>query len=221
MLTSRTMILVLAVPALLAAARVTSAQTSARPRLAASDALSDSAQGTPFGLRMGLTRQELAALGELEPLSKVRGFHLLKPVPQPHDAFEGYAVAFSDKQGLCSVVAVGNNITTGTDGADLKAAFQRLDTALAERCGKHLYIDSLRVGSRLTKPSDWMSALGKEERVLYAAWDREEKSSLPTHLEAISLTAVATSKTIGYVKLAYQFTNFSVCVEEIEGAKSG
>lgn len=220
MLTLRSLLVASLFVALPVASRETLAQPNAAPQLATYDAFSDSTLGTPFGLRIGLTREELARLGKLEPLPQSpAGFYQLAPVPRPHEAFEGYAVVISETHGLCKIIAASKSVRTSGDGKQLRAAFAQILIALSERYGKHLFVDSPFKNATLTKPGDFMEALSKKQRALWAVWDADEKSSLPPHIVGIELETVAESKHEGYVKLRYEFSNFEACKTELE--KSG
>jgi hypothetical protein len=219
MLTSRSLLLVSMIVALSAPTTEVFSQPNAAPQLATYDALSDSTLGTPFGLRIGMSREELARLGKLEVLPN--GLYQLAPVPRPHEAFEGYAVVVSETHGLCKIIAASKSVRTKSDGTELRAAFTSILVALSERYGKHLTVNSTFKDAKLTKPGDFMEALSKKQRTLWAVWDAEEKSSLPPHIVGIELETIAESKHEGYFKLRYEFSNFGACKAELDKAQSG
>jgi hypothetical protein len=202
-------------PLLFVGARTVHAQANAHFQLIAIDSSDGEARATPFGLRMGLTVAELRAIGALKPVPKGGAVHRITRVPHADPEFTQYAVVYSSGQGLCKVIAAGRTIETRPEGTELKAKFASIEAILAQRYGKHLTIDSLRPGSRLTQVSDWTTAVGRKERTLAAYWEEEEASPLPSNLSAILLETVVGPTSRGYVKLTYEFANYAACSADI------
>ena len=184
----------------------------ASPYLAVAQA---SSSGGPFGLRMAMSQAELSRIGKLEQLKGSNVFSIAR-VPKPHNAFESYAVIFTPSQGLCKVAGIGKTIETSAHGVQLKSAFESMEEALTRKYGNHKRNDFLSPGSIWDEPEDWMMGLQQKDRYLSTFWDEEEKSTLADNIEAISLETIGLSRTSGFLRLSYEFSNFGACSAELD-----
>ena len=167
----------------------------------------------PFGLKMGLTYAEVKKIIPDLNLSKTNPhFSDSRNIPKPHPNFGGYSFQFSDKTGLCRISALGKQIETGKDGAQIQQEFSLLDEALTSKYGngKKLDFASRDYGT----PEFWMLYLLENDRTLYKSWSKETKANLSNEIESISIKAYAESLSKGYLTLRYEFKNFSDCYEE-------
>src|SRR5262245_25845572 len=95
------------------------------------------AQAVPFGVREGLTLDELTAIAG--PLSVQEAsppsFYLTK-VPKPHPDLNVYAAVVGDSTGVCQVI--GGKLVEGSGAADLEAGriYQTLQQQLTTKYGK-------------------------------------------------------------------------------------
>lgn len=170
----------------------------------------DTAPG-PFGLRMGMTKEQLGSgLIELAP----HKFTLTK-IPKPHQAFESYGVWVGPTTGLCFIRGVGKDIPTDVYGAELVAQYNILREQLAKVYGNYSEEDYLDPDSMWNEPRDWMRSLERKDRVLRAFWSEEEESTLKPTLKYINLSASAQYAEKGYLEVEYVFDNFDKCEEEI------
>jgi len=160
----------------------------------------------PFGFEMGMTVKQVQALVKLEP-GDSPGVFFARTAPKPHPAFQGYALVFSPKTGLAKVGGLGREITVTGAGLDLRNAFDALEKSLSAKYGASERLDELDPRSVWKGPSDWMEALGREERALEATWDGRE-GQLPDGIQVILLRAKALSSSAGVLMLAYEFRNF-------------
>ena len=168
----------------------------------------------PFGLPMGTTLAQLASFGPTEE-SDAKGFYKLRTVPKPHEDFETYIVAVSEKQGLCKIMAIGKDVSTSAQGYELRSAFESLDKILLEKYGDRKNFDFLNAGSIWDEPKDFMMGLVKKERTLSSYWDQSQGSHFTDHVNAITLETTALHSDVGYLQLRYEFENTKACLEEI------
>jgi hypothetical protein len=165
----------------------------------------------PFGLQQGLTPDEVRAVAPLTP-GDAPGMYSTPSVPAPHVAFESYVLGFSKKSGLCSISAIGKDITAGSYGTEVISAFEDLESALKKKYGADKKYDF--ASSVMDEPQFWMMALSNKDRTLSAIWDKESKSNLPPSLSGIGLTAKSTDIRTAYLTLRYEFANVEDCMAE-------
>ncbi|MBF6022800.1 hypothetical protein [Lysobacter niastensis] len=173
----------------------------------------------PFGLRMGLSPAEAkAATSSLEESDQGPGIYRTNSVPVSHPDFESYSLLFSQKSGLCKVVAIGKDIQSGDTGYEVRSAFDAIDKAITGKYGKGKKYDF--TSERYDSPEFWMMYLLKKNRTLAKVWSKEEGSSLTSNLGSITLEAGATDMSTGYLVMRYEFQNMSDCVAEGEAEKN-
>lgn len=176
----------------------------------------------PFGVKMGLTVDELRSAVEL---TEGQGQFIWKSssAPSPHDAFESYFYTITDDVGLCKIAAFGKTINTSGFGTELKSEYTTLQSALIERYGNpSSKFDFLANGSIWTESKYWMMGLLKKDRVLNTFWianpdsKSTKKVDLPNDLESIMLEAVAEGSDAGFVNIRYAFKNEDACMDTIK-----
>jgi hypothetical protein len=173
----------------------------------------------PFGLRMGLSPAEAkAAIPSLEESDQGQGIYRASSVPVPHPDFESYSLLFSQKSGLCKIVAIGKDIQSGDTGYEVRSAFDALDKAITSKYGKGKKYDF--TSERYDSPEFWMMHLLKKNRTLAKIWSIEEGSNLTSNLGSIALEAGATDMSTGYLVMRYEFQNMPDCVAEGEAEKN-
>jgi hypothetical protein len=169
-------------------------------------------EGTPFGLRMGLTLAEIGG----NPKQVAPGKYQLTSVPKPHSVFEGYVVEVGPQAGLCWVKGIGNDVRTSVYGIELKHEFDQMKERLQQIYGEPHAYDFLLPGSIWDEPKDWMMALLRQERLLAAIWDDKSKTPLPSNIQWVFLSADAVVTDRGFIVVEYAFTNLSTCEAEIK-----
>ena len=173
----------------------------------------------PFGLKMGLSVEAVKAIiPSLKENEGDRSLYSSFTVPVPHPDFEYYMFVFSQKSGLCKVVAIGKNITTGDAGTDVKSAFDDIDKAISTKYGKGEKYDF--TSERYDSPEFWMLHLLQKNRTLAKFWSTKNGSTLTNDLALISLQAQAENMSTGYLALNYEFQNMPGCSQEDEAEKS-
>ena len=173
----------------------------------------------PFGLKMGLSPAEAkAAIPSLKESDQGPGIYSSSSMPVSHPDFESYSLLFSQKSGLCKIVAIGKDIQSGDAGYEVRSAFDALDKAITNKYGKGKKYDF--TSERYESPEFWMMYLLKKNRTLAKYWDKEEGSSLTSNLTSISLEAGASDMSTGYLVMRYEFQNMPDCVAEGEAEKN-
>jgi len=170
------------------------------------------AQAGPFGLDMGMS------LNDVDPDASqaAPGVYTTTKVPNPHSAFEQYAIKIGPKSGLCWIKAIGKDISTSRYGVELKSAFNEMKERLERGYGENITTDMLFPRSIWNEPEDFMMGMLKKERFLMAVWDEDSGAQLRENIVQIGLVASALRTTTGYLSVEYSFSNKSACDGEIE-----
>jgi len=170
----------------------------------------------PFGIKMGMTLDDLIAMG-CNP--KVQSNHPhwydITP-PKPHPSFNGYSVEISKNYGVIAIVAFGKDIKTSVYGEAIKDEFDKIKNQISISYGRSDDSDLLKPGSIWDEPKDWMMALLKEERILDAFWAPEYGSILPDDISSVSLHAGAPNISTGLLALRYESADYEEASAEIE-----
>ncbi|MDR0457657.1 MAG: hypothetical protein LBH10_01300 [Burkholderiaceae bacterium] len=177
----------------------------------------------PFGVRMGMTTEELGKFIKLKSDGDLR--YDSDSAPIPHKLFSDYIYRIGNN-GLCSVKALSKTIESNSFGDGVKDAFSEISQPLVAKYGKPTFDhDFIRSGSIWDKQEDWMMGLYKEERVLNIAWvSSKNKGSektknpvnLPSDIAYIELEARAYKYNKAFLVLDYLFMNNDDCVNQIK-----
>lgn len=176
----------------------------------------------PFGLEMGLDRGIVEKMTG-KTLTQIPGEpnrYRADTLPKTHNEFESYVLNFSSAHGLCSIMAIGRDISTDSFGIAVKSRFSELEEGLSSLYGRPEKSDFLMSGSIWKDARDWMMAIRKEERILASSWESSASAPLKNDLQQIFLIANATSTDKGYLKLEYAFSNYELCQQESKQQKS-
>ena len=170
----------------------------------------------PFGLKMGMTIEEIAAQCEEEPSFVKDDIYLVKPV-KSHPLFEYYAVYISEKTGLYQIRAISAPITSNRFGTELKNAFTNVKDRIAKVYGKPKINDKYNntADSYYQEDEYWFYALREGSRELSAVWGYN--SSLADNLDTVALECSVTSgfyEGSGQLILYYYFTNANSVKDE-------
>lgn len=139
--------------------------------------------------------------------------------PRPHPDFVVYNLIITPQHGLCKIGAVTKKFNSNIYGIELMSKFSELEAALSEKYGRPERQDLLLPGSIWSEPQDWMTALGKRERILTAFWESTESRKLPDNIKTVRLETGALAAT-GYFSLNYEFTNALDCIEWAQKRKN-
>ena len=165
----------------------------------------------PFGLDMGTPIDQI----DRDASQASPYVYTTTNVPNPHSAFELYAIKASPRNGLCWVKAIGKDISTSSYGVELKSAFNDMKAALENTYGPNDLTDILLPGSIWDEPNDFMMSLVQKERYLMAIWEEEHGSSLKDNIVSIGLIASPNGTSDGYISIEYSFSNKEACDSEI------
>lgn len=169
---------------------------------------------TPFGLSMGMTRQQVEAVAG--PLHNTGGLPQLAKVPRPHQAFMSYNVLLSQKHGLCVINAVSKPVQLNAFGDQLKTAMKEIVTQLTPRYGPPTPVDILKTGSIWDEPEDWSTAIAKEERIFGFFWSPPKDAP---SLSSVEMVAKGASSSLGAFILTYRAKEFDACKAELDASQ--
>jgi len=165
----------------------------------------------PFGLDMGMSLDRVRQVSSTTPANRGNDLYEITP-PNTNNMFETYVVRIHPTYGVYLIKAVGVDITTNGYGTALRTAFNNLAGSLERVYGQYRLTDFLLPRSIWKDPDDFMMGLLRNERYLFAMWERKEGSNLPDDLESIAIGASALNSSKGYVSLEY----YSIDYEKIK-----
>lgn len=171
----------------------------------------------PFGLKMGMTIEEIAEQCEDEPSFVKDDIYLIEPTKK-HPLFSYYAVYVSEKTGLYQIRAISDSVTCNKYGKEIQKAFNSVKDRIAKTYGKPRIINKVdsTISSFLQKDEYWFRTLKDGARQLSAIWG--EKTELADNLISVALDCVADNDIYHYedahLVLYYYFTNSSSVEDE-------
>ena len=170
----------------------------------------------PFGLKMGMTVEEIAEQCEEEPSYFEDDIYFVKPIKK-HPLFDYYAVYVNEKTGLYQIRANSSPITTNKFGTELKNAFNSLKDRIAKTYGKPKVTDKYSNASDSYHQQDeyWFYSLREGSRELSAVWGYN--SALSDELKSVALECTVSSgfyDGTGQLVLYYYFKNASAVEDE-------
>ena len=166
----------------------------------------------PFGLKMGMTIDEIAEQCEEEPSFVKDDIYWVKPI-KSHPLFSYYAVYVSEKTGLYQIRAISDSVTCNKYGTEIQNAFNSVKERISKTYGKPRIINKVdsTISSFLQKDEYWFRTLKDGARQLSAIWG--EKTELTDNLISVALECVADNYEDAHLVLYYYFTN-STSVED-------
>lgn len=188
-------------------------------------AMASTVTAGPFGLRQGMTLDEV---GPPAVLDGVGAFPLLRQVPVPVPDFPTYKPFVCPRHGLYGIEARTAEIKCEPDGRSLIDRFDdvvRRISAKYDRKGEDE--STLKPGSTLAGRNDWLEALRRGDRSIVHSWgplelySNEEglvgiKPALPDSLLSIELKAESLFNDAGQLVLTYWFRNVVGCTQELK-----
>lgn len=164
----------------------------------------------PFGLKMGMTIEQIADECEEEPQHVKDDIYMVIPKKR-HPVFEYYAVYVNEKTGLYQIRAISEPISTNKYGTDLQNAFNNVKDRIAKTYGKPKIYDSVdkSISSFLQNDDYWFYTLREGSRELSAAWGKN--TQLADNLETVALECVFVDgfyDGTGQLILYYYFNNY-------------
>lgn len=166
----------------------------------------------PFGLKMGMTIDEIAEQCEEEPSFVKDDIYWIKPI-KSHPLFSYYAVYVSEKTGLYQIRAISDSVTCNKYGTEIQNAFNSVKDRISKTYGKPRIINKVdsTISSFLQKDEYWFQTLKNGARQLSAIWG--ENTELTDNLISVALDCVADNYEDAHLVLYYYFTN-STSVED-------
>ena len=146
----------------------------------------------PFGLKMGMSIEEIAEQCEEEPAFVNDGVYLIRPV-KSHPVFDYYAVYINEKTGLYQIRAISAPIASNKFGTELKNSFNNVKERIAKTYGKPKVNDRYKntADTYYQKDEYWFYSLREGSRELSAVWGYN--SSLADNLDTVALECSVTS----------------------------
>jgi hypothetical protein len=172
-----------------------------------------SAHAGPLGLEMGTPLKKLRAKVQLTP--EGRNEYRARSLPGGHPDFAAYRLLISPVHGLCKVTAWTRPVRTGPRGLEIRHRFDQLREALTSRYGAGRRYDLLREGSLWGNRQDWMVALQRNERRLYAVWT-DEMTELDGKVSQVKLRVDPVGTDKARLQLGFEFRNVNECVQGVK-----
>ena len=171
---------------------------------------------SPFGLKKGMTLEEIAEQCETEPEFVKDDIYSITPIKK-HPLFTTYYVCINEKIGLYKIQAITNSISTNKYGTELKEAFNDIKDRIAKTYNKPIVTDRLikTVNSYYQKEEKWFYTLQEGSRELSATWGTSEE--LKDDLDIIKLYCIASGglyEGSSRIYLTYTFNNTSEIEDE-------
>lgn len=137
---------------------------------------SQSAFAGPFGIEMGMSLAQVKAVSKTAPKQMRDNVYKITP-PKTNDMFETYYVRIDPDYGVYWLKAIGKDLYTTGYGDRLKSTFKSLVESIRRTYGKELYsVDELQEGSVWDGSDNFMYALVRGDRELYAAWSKIDEN---------------------------------------------
>jgi len=169
----------------------------------------------PFGLKMGMTIEEIAEQCEEEPSFVKDDIYLVKPIKK-HPLFSYYAVYVNEKTGLYQIRAISDSMTCNAYGTEIQNAFNSVKDRISKTYGKPRIINKLSSDTLWKDDKYWFEALKGGARQLSAIWG--EKTELEDGLLSVALDCVADNSSFhwddAHLVLYYYFNNASSVEDE-------
>ena len=164
---------------------------------------------TPFGLKMGMTVDEIAEQCEEKPTFVEDDIYLIRPL-KSHPLFDFYAVYVNERTGLYHIRALSAPISTNKFGTELKNSFNSVKDRIAKIYGKPKITDKYNnsADTYYQREEYWFYSLREGSRELSAVWGHN--STLADNLDTVALECSVSNgfyEGKGQLVLYYYFTN--------------
>jgi len=179
--------------------------------------LSLCAFSAPFGLKMGMTAEEVENVCDMRKVQfEDDDWFYFFPVKK-HSLFETYIARIDKKFGLYYVRAIGYEIETDGYGTSLKNALDEIKDKLAKSYGEPKFTDELDPNysdwSSYDSDFEWFSSVIDGHRVYEYVWDNQ--ANLPKDILKIDMFIhVESSPRRGRIVLDYELANHKDIQEE-------
>ncbi len=189
------------------------ANPSAETRPATPEPAPAASRDGPFGLAMGMTREEVREAMGRAPIEEEDGFAHFDTAPKPHPQLSDYLAMSSPTEGLCKVVGV-STVESNRFGHQVSERVNMFVAALTAKYGQPSFTrDRVLDGSLWDDPEDYMMGLLEQDRLVVYVWD-PDKVELPGDLRTIAVMAEGLSTSTARISVGYEFENMQACSEE-------
>ena len=168
---------------------------------------------SPFGLKKGMTLEEIAEQCETEPEFIEDDIYSITPIKK-HPLFTTYYVYVDKKIGLYEIQAITSEISTNRYGTELKEAFNDLKNRITKTYGLPKVINKNK-NRIFTEEDYWFYTLSEGARQYYGIWNDPDK--LKDDLDSIVLECKSVCgiyEGTGAIYLTYTFNNISEIEDE-------
>jgi hypothetical protein len=86
-------------------------------------------------------------------------------VPEPHPAFEAYAVRYYSEVGLCMIKGIGKNLEPNRYGSSIEAQVDEIYGQVSSKYGQAKKSDFVLPGARWDDPNEWTMSILQNERM--------------------------------------------------------
>jgi hypothetical protein len=168
------------------------------------------AHSGPFGLSQGMSLQQLARVVQLTSTER-HGWFATDKLPASNSYFERYDLLIDPKKGLCKIVATGKTLGDDAAGSQLTSQFRAIEATVSRQNGiPSRRFDFVRPQKIPDDSHSWMLGLWEGRRSLDTFWSATG-SPENARLQAIYLSARASSVNSGWVFLIYEFKGADEC----------
>ena len=159
--------------------------------------------GAFFGLEKGMSAEEIKTMG-FGDMIQGRPFEWVIPNAEKPEGMETMTLYIPPDRGLLTIIAVWH-IRDSLDGARTQKRFRETRDSLSKKYGQGETADSLKTGSRLTRPHQYLKAISTRDRVL--KWEKEMNSSLNRwSLESVEIKTLSFFGGLGVIMVVYHFS---------------
>ena len=169
----------------------------------------------PFDIEKGMNIEALKKVCKAAPKHLGEDFYEISPIKTSH-LLSTYVVRIDPTYGVYLLRAATKEIETNGYGDELRSYYQTLVESIAKSYGDYEETDFIKEDSWRKAPENFMYALSRGERTLFAAWTTEHKSRLPDEIESIAVVISAEYSSSGYVLLEYSFSNMPAVKEKAD-----
>lgn len=117
----------------------------------------EAAYAGPFGFKAGMSAREV---------NLPQGSHILRTAPAPDPSFDEYTLKFSEKHGLCFLVATTEFINDDLSGLKIQNEFLAIIDRFNALYGK----GAMREITKSATSKPWLSTIVDNETTFYATW---------------------------------------------------
>jgi hypothetical protein len=163
----------------------------------------------PFGLKMGMTIEEIEKQCEEKPEFLKDDMYLVKPIKK-HPLFSDYVVYVDEEKGLYQIRAISDSVKCNKYGTEIQNKFNSVKDRISKVYGEPEIIDKVdsNISSLMQRDEYWFDTLQDGSRQLTAVWGEENK--LADDLINIFLDCISDSPSYdekAHLILVYYFVN--------------